>query len=114
MHERAQEEKDGDGFKPMLMSEIQAAEAQQHPLSRDFLLAEGVGGVFAGTDTTSTMLYMTFRELCMHKDMYERLHEELKTAFPSLSQPMPGLIELEGLPYLSACVKVRSGSAGFS
>lgn len=87
------------------MSELQAAEAQQYPLSKDFLLAEGVGGVFAGTDTTSTMLYLTFRELCLHKEMYERLHEELKVALPNPAVK-PNLIELEGLPYLSACIKV--------
>lgn len=88
------------------MSELQAAEALQRPLSKDFLLAEGVGSIFAGTDTTSTMLYLTFRELCLHGEMYERLHQELKLAMPVLSV-QPRLIDLEALPYLSACVKVR-------
>jgi cytochrome P450 len=89
----------------MLMSEIEVSEVLNHELSRDFLLAEGVGGAFAGTDTTSTMLNMTFRELCLNSDMYDQLHEELKEAFPSLEQS-PTLNELEALPYLSAYIKV--------
>ncbi|KAK7897458.1 hypothetical protein LTR67_005347 [Exophiala xenobiotica] len=105
-HEKvAEEQKDSDDqFRPMLMSEIQAAEVQQQQLSRDFLLAEGVGGVFAGTDTTSTMLYLTFRALCMNKEIYEKLHEELKSALPNQAVT-PKLIDLEAMPYLTACVK---------
>jgi cytochrome P450 len=91
----------------LLVAEIKAAQAQEYPISRGFLVADGLGDIFAGTDTTSTTLTMTIREIFKDPAIYTRLHEELKTVLPSV-MTIPALVELEKLPFLSACVKVRS------
>ena len=56
------------------------------------------------TDTTSTALTFTLREIFSNDAIYNRLHEELKTMMPRAST-VPSLTELEQLPYLSACLK---------
>lgn len=99
--------KDTQKFTPLLVAELKAAEAQKYPISREFLVADGLGDIFAGTDTTSTTLTMTIRAIFKDHAIYTRLHEELKTVLPS-AMTIPTLIELEKLPFLSACVKVRS------
>jgi cytochrome P450 len=94
-------------FRPLLQSEIETAKSLGHPLSEEFLLADGVADIFAGTDTTSTALILTLREIFLNQDVYTKLHEELKRVMPTPTTT-PRLVELEGLPYLTACVKVSA------
>lgn len=97
-------------FTPLLVAELKAAQIQQYPISKGFLVADGLGDIFAGTDTTSTTLTMTIREIFRDPTIYTRLHEELQTKLPS-TMTTPTLTELEKLPYLSACVKVLMTSS---
>lgn len=92
-------------FIPLLVAELKAAQAQRYPITKEFLVADGLGDIFAGTDTTSTTLTMTIRAIFKDHAIYTRLHEELKTVLPT-HMTIPTLVELEKLPFLSACVKV--------
>jgi cytochrome P450 len=73
--------------------------------TREAAISDGVGTIFAGTDTTSTALTFTLSEIFSSPQAYERLHQELKQAMPDPRDICP-LSELEALPYLMACVKV--------
>ena len=88
------------------MSEIETASGQSETLTQDFLIADGLADIFAGTDTTSTALILTIRAILMNKAIYNKLHAELKIAMPTIDTP-PDLVKLEELPFLSACVKVH-------
>lgn len=94
------------------MSEIETATSQNETLSQDFLIADGLADIFAGTDTTSTALILTIRQILLNQAIYDRLHEELKIALPTINTP-PDLVKLEALPFLSACVKVRVSDSLF-
>ncbi|KAH8721521.1 cytochrome P450 [Phaeosphaeriaceae sp. PMI808] len=72
--------------------------------SKDSAIADGVGLIFAGTDTTSTTLTFALSEILSSPRVYQLLHEELKQAMPDPHDLAP-LITLESLPYLTACVK---------
>ncbi|MCJ1301335.1 hypothetical protein MMC08_004134 [Hypocenomyce scalaris] len=98
------DKEDSNGFKPLLMSEIETASGQSETLTQDFLIADGLADIFAGTDTTSTALILTIRAILMNKAIYNKLHAELKIAMPTIDTP-PDLVKLEELPFLSACVK---------
>jgi cytochrome P450 len=88
------------------MSEIETSSSQNETLTQEFLIADGLADIFAGTDTTSTSLILTIREILLNTAIYDRLHEELKTVLPTIETP-PDLVKLESLPFFSACVKVR-------
>lgn len=103
--ESAQKTNDSVDFQPLLLSELNASRTQGYPLSRDFLVADGVADIFAGTDTTSTTLTFTLLEVFSNKEIYDVLHRELKDAIPNAFNIAP-LSKLESLPYLSACIKV--------
>ncbi|KAJ5626406.1 hypothetical protein N7510_002715 [Penicillium lagena] len=92
------------GFQPLLQAEHAASITQNYPLSKDFLIADGLADIFAGTDTTSTTLTLTLNEIFSNSMVYGRLHAELKRAIPNLSDTAE-LSNLESLPYLAACVK---------
>lgn len=106
LYNHGQENKQDTTFQPLLQSEQDAAEKLGAPLSKDFLIADGVADIFAGTDTTSTTLTMTLLAIFASKPIYDKLHEELKTIMPD-QYTIPSLPQFEALPYLSACVKVR-------
>ncbi|KAI7968520.1 hypothetical protein EIK77_006539 [Talaromyces pinophilus] len=93
------------GFQPLLQSEHTTSLTQNHPLDKDFLIADGISHVFAGTDTTSTTLTLTLIEIFTNPNIYDRLHAELKQAIPN-SNETAQLSNLENLPFLTACVKV--------
>ena len=101
------------GFLPLLQAEMEASVAQSYPLSRDFLYADGVNDIFAGTDTTSTTLTLTLLEIFSNQAIYDRLHQELVEAMPKAAE-IASLSKLESLPYLSACCKVRPHTASFA
>lgn len=94
-------------FQPLLQSEQQAGLNLNAPLSEEYLLADGVANIFAGTDTTSTTLTMTLREIFSTPRIYNRLLTELRDALPTW-ESSPSMAQLESLPYLSACVKVTT------
>jgi cytochrome P450 len=88
------------------MSEIESSSSQNKTLTQDFLIAEGLADIFAGTGTTSASLISTIREILLNQAIYDRLHEELKTALPTIETP-PDLVNPKALPFLPACVHVR-------
>lgn len=98
--------KEEPGFTSLLAATRIAAAKQNIQLPLAWLHSEGVGTVFAGTDTTSTTLTLTMLEIFGRPEIYNRLHAELKEAMPDPTTTI-SVTKLEGLPYLSACVKVR-------
>jgi hypothetical protein len=81
------------------MSEIESSSSQNKTLTQDFLIAEGLADIFAGTGTTSTSLISTIREILLNQAIYDRLHEELKTALPTIETP-PDLVNPKASPFL--------------
>lgn len=98
------------GFTSLLSATRIAAAKQNIQLPLAWLHSEGVGTIFAGTDTTSTTLTLTMLEIFGSPEIYDQLHAELKEAMPDPTASI-SLTQLEALPYLSACVKVRIFSA---
>lgn len=94
-------------FQPLLQAEREASIVQSYPLTEDFLIADGLADIFAGTDTTSTTLTLTLLQIFTNGTIYDRLHQELKEAMPG-PDGTARLCDLESLPYLSACVKVSA------
>lgn len=91
-----------------LLSATRVAAAKQNiQLPLEWLHSEGVGTIFAGTDTTSTTLTLTMLEIYSREEIYNHLHAELKEVMPDPTMSM-SVTQLETLPYLSACVKVRT------
>lgn len=86
--------------------ELDAAKEQGYPITEGKLIADGLGSIFAGTDTTAATLTCSSWAIFSNKAIYDRLHQELKEAWPDRSQRIE-LSQLEKLPYLSACVKVK-------
>lgn len=58
----------------------------------------------AGTDTTSTTLSYLLWELSRRPDIMARLQAELDECMPD-TQSIPGIQELQKLPYLTALIK---------
>jgi cytochrome P450 len=59
--------------------------------------------VTAGSETISSLLVTFMYNLCIHRDVYERLATMVRTTFADPSDIT--LQELEGLVYLDACIK---------
>jgi cytochrome P450 len=88
-----------------LLEAMQATMANMNQIyTREAAVSDGVGVIFAGTDTTSTTLTFTILNIFSSPQVYERLYQELKQAMPDPSNICP-LSELEALPYLTARVK---------
>lgn len=98
--------KEEPGFTSLLSATRIAAAKQNVQLPLAWFHSEGVGALFAGTDTTSTTLTLTMLEIFGSPEIYSRLHAELKEAIPDPGVSI-SVTQLEALPYLSACVKVR-------
>ena len=98
--------KEAPGFTSLLSATRNAAAKQNIQLPLAWLHSEGVGAIFAGTDTTSTTLTLTMLKIFGSPEIYNHLHAELKEAIPDPTVNI-SVTQLEALPYLSACVKVR-------
>ncbi|KAH6909246.1 cytochrome P450 [Coprinopsis sp. MPI-PUGE-AT-0042] len=74
--------------------------SEKDRLSEDEVIAQISTIVFAGMDTTSTILARVFRQLSLHQDVQDRLREEIKEA-----KALHGDLDYEQLvrlPYLDA------------
>lgn len=60
--------------------------------------------MFAGADTTGNTLMLGTFHLLKSPELYQKLKEELRSAWPDLAE-QPPLRELEQLPYLDAVIK---------
>lgn len=89
----------------MLTAEMDAGTRQGFVVPDSQLLADGMGSLLAGTDTTGATLSCGAWAIFSDEAIYKRLHAELKEAWPDRSKQM-ALADLENLPYLNACVKV--------
>ena len=91
-------------FMPMLTAEMDAGTRQGFVVPDSQLLADGMGSLLAGTDTTGATLSCGAWAIFSNEAIYERLHTELKEAWPDRSEQI-ALTDLENLPYLNASVK---------
>lgn len=75
-------------------------------LSDDLATAEAIDILVAGSDTTAFTLVCGVRHICSNPKVKMKLAAALKEKFPD-SQPdsYPGMLNLESVPYLTACVK---------
>ncbi|OQU99446.1 hypothetical protein CLAIMM_05077 [Cladophialophora immunda] len=92
------------GFLPVLVSVKEAGLRQNTQLSKQYLAANGIGSIVAGTDTTGFTLAVGIWSIFMNDKIRQRLHSDLKHMWHD-RQVHPGLRDLEAMPYLQACVR---------
>ena len=68
------------------------------------MLQENFGLIAAGIETVRGVLSLASFYIISERDVYRRLHQELKDAFSYPCKP-PTLPELENLPYLTAVIQ---------
>lgn len=75
--------------------------------SVDRLIDEGLVLLFAGTETSSRALSITFFYLLNDKRYWNRLRRELRAALPPAPQYEYSMAQLENVPYLVSCRGAR-------
>ncbi|PVH70738.1 cytochrome P450 [Cadophora sp. DSE1049] len=95
---------DSLGFTPTLAGEIQAGRRSGIEVNDARLISDGIGSIFAGTDTTGITLAVGAWAIFSRGEIRQRLHADLKEIWPNLDTH-PSLPQLEGLQYLRACVR---------
>ncbi|OAP56447.1 hypothetical protein AYL99_09626 [Fonsecaea erecta] len=91
-------------FLPVLASIKEAGLRQNTQLPKQYLAANGIGSIVAGTDTTGFTLSVGIWAIFMNDKIRRRLHSDLKEVWHD-RDAHPGLRDLEALPYLQACVR---------
>lgn len=76
---------------------------QERSISR--LTDEGITLIGAGTVTTAHVLSTTAYHVLASPSILSTLQKELEDAIPDTSKPLPPLVKLEHLPYLTAVIK---------
>ena len=71
--------------------------------SFDDLAQNGTLAIIAGSDTTSTILTAIIYYLLLNPAAYERLQEEVDSAFPSGEEPLDA-VKLSHLEWLNGCM----------
>ncbi|KAE8372926.1 putative benzoate 4-monooxygenase cytochrome P450 [Aspergillus bertholletiae] len=84
--------------------ELLESKLPPNELKHNRLRDEAFSLVTAASGTTASCLRGTAYHIAANPHIWERLHNELKSAIPDPSNP-PSLAELEKLPYLSAVVQ---------
>lgn len=79
-----------------------------HELSQQRLQDEAVSVVGAGFETTRWALTVQSYSILANPCIYERLRQELIDAIPD-PKCIPAWVELQKLPYLSACIEEGLG-----
>ncbi|KJA28231.1 hypothetical protein HYPSUDRAFT_809867 [Hypholoma sublateritium FD-334 SS-4] len=74
------------------------------PVTRDWLLDEGLYMRFAGSDTVGNTCTVAAYHILANKDVHAKLFKSLKDAWPDRDTP-PSYEILEKLPYLTAVIK---------
>ncbi|TFK39689.1 cytochrome P450 [Crucibulum laeve] len=74
------------------------------PITRDWLLDEGLYMRFAGSDTVGNTCTVAAYHILTNPDIHDRLAQELKAAWPE-KDLTAGYETLEKLPYLTAVIK---------
>lgn len=91
-------------FVPMLATVKEAGLRQNTQLSKNYLAANGIGSIVAGTDTTGFALSVGIWAIFMNDKIRRRLYSDLKEVWHD-RQTHPRLQDLEAIPYLQACVR---------
>ncbi|OJJ58310.1 hypothetical protein ASPSYDRAFT_32364 [Aspergillus sydowii CBS 593.65] len=92
----------------LLQTFLEARTEDGQPLTMDYIKAEILLVLLAGADTTGTVFQALIHYLLTHQGVYERMMEEVDTAFKNglVSDENPQYQEiLENLPYFVACVR---------
>ncbi|KAF4610870.1 hypothetical protein D9613_007210 [Agrocybe pediades] len=80
-------------------------DSQRHPpVTRDWLLDEGLYLRFAGSDTVGNTCTVAAYHILENRDVHRKLSQALKEAWPDKDLP-PSYEVLEKLPYLTAVIK---------
>lgn len=69
------------------------------------IMSDAMLVVLAGSDTTATTLGSIFYYLLTHRDVYDRLHTEFETTFPSGGEHYEAN-KLAEMPFLNAVMSV--------
>ena len=88
----------------MLGVMLEAGKRMDLPITRQQLLANGIGSIVAGTDTTGVTLGVGAWAIFANNQVRSRLLAELKDVWP-MQDSHPSLTTLERLPYLRACIR---------
>ena len=88
-----------------MFNELLQSDLPPEELSVERLKHEAASITGAGIDTTKTTLSLASFHILNNPYILKTLREELSTAIPDLSAPMPAVPELENLPYLTAVVQ---------
>ncbi|KAF2760602.1 cytochrome P450 [Pseudovirgaria hyperparasitica] len=88
----------------LLKGTMESREKMGLPVTKLILRQEGLGAIFAGTDTTAISLTYGTWAILSNEAIRSKLTEELRTVWAHREEH-PSLNTLEGLPYLQACVK---------
>ena len=81
-------------------------ELEKMEVSRDQGLNEIFASIFAGGDTTSTVLGGIFFHLLANPSVLDRLREEVDAAFPPGEGEPFDAVKLSGMPFLNAVMYV--------
>jgi cytochrome P450 len=74
----------------------------ERPIFRD-IAQNGMLAIIAGSDTTSSILTAIIYYLLLNPAAYERLQEEVDSAFPSGEEPLD-VVKLSHLEWLNGCM----------
>ncbi|KAF7360800.1 Cytochrome P450 [Mycena venus] len=91
------------GVVPWLLDILLDNEKESEKLTDDERTMDLVFAIQAGSDTTANVLQYIFFFLINHRNVYDRLSEELNSAFPT-STDFLNFQTLENLPYLNAVI----------
>ncbi|KZV75341.1 cytochrome P450 [Peniophora sp. CONT] len=93
------------GFKALVHRLLEhKVAASGAPMPDKDIIAEHMGHLVAGVDTSSTTLSYICWELSRRADIAHKLHAELDAAMPD-GKTIPDVIVLQNLPYLNAVIK---------
>lgn len=88
-----------------MLATVKASGLKQNTqLSKQYLAANGIGSIVAGTDTTGLALAVGIWAILSNESIRQRLQSDLKEIWQDRSTH-PRLQDLEALPYLKACVQ---------
>lgn len=71
---------------------------------------EALGVIGAGIETTKHAATICCFHVLSNPRIFETLQKELMQVMPDPRGPIPGLSQLEALPYLSACIEEGESS----
>ena len=94
---------DQHDFMPALEAQVDNGKRLGIEQTVPMLASNGIGSIVAGTDTTGMTLALGIWSIYQDEDIRTRLHTDLQAIWRT-ENDHPSLQDLEGLPYLRACV----------